>query len=158
MDADRRRRIRAYIRNHSVMTLASIGADGPWASAVFYAECPDGLIFLSSPTCRHSRNFSANARGAATIHDDTSDWAEVKGIQIGGMVEQLIGEPALAKRRKFEEKFPIARPHEIVPRAIAEAMNHVAWYMLKPATLLFIDNECGFGHRESVPIDILADS
>ena len=36
----------AYLAGHHVMTLATQGADGPWAAAVFYASDGASLIFL----------------------------------------------------------------------------------------------------------------
>ena len=61
---------------------ATRGPEGPWAAAVFYANTGFALYFLSSPTSRHGRNIGGNAKAAATIQEDYSDWREIKGIQL----------------------------------------------------------------------------
>lgn len=140
--------VAGYLAAHHVMTLATTGPAGPWASAVFYAGDGAALIFLSSPGSRHGTNLAADPRCAATIQDDCDDWKAVKGIQLEGRVRRLDGEAAQDARRGYAERFPIAGPLAAVPPAIAEALSRVAWYRLEPERLLFIDNGRGFGHRE----------
>ena len=55
-------RVLALLGEHHVMTLASVGADGPWAAAVFYAHDDLRLYFLSAPTSRHAVNLAAEPR------------------------------------------------------------------------------------------------
>ncbi len=141
-----------YLAAHHVMTLATHGADGPWAAAVFYAWSDGGLIFLSAPTTRHARNLEQDARCAATIHDDTADWKAVKGIQLEGRVERLDGEAAASARRAYAEKFPLVSPLAKIPPAIVEALAKICWYRLVPQRLYFIDNALGFGHREEIDL------
>ncbi len=140
--------VTACLAGHNVMSLASHGPDGPWASAVFYVWSDGALIFLSAPTTRHSRNLALDPRCAATIHHDTSDWKAVKGIQIEGRVERLDGELAKHARTRYAEKFPLVSPLAAIPPAIAEALAKIAWYRLVPTRMYFIDNARGFGHRE----------
>lgn len=142
----------AYLANHHVMTLATQGSDGPWASAVFYAWHEGALIFLSAPHTRHCRNLAADARCAATIHDDIADWKAIKGIQLEGRVERLAGDVAAQARAVYAEKHPIAGPLAKIPAAIAEAFARVSWYRLIPSRILFIDNDKGFGHRDEVVV------
>ena len=140
--------VAACLADHNVMTLATQGPDGPWASAVFYAWADGALIFLSAPTTRHGRNLALDPRCAATIHDDTSDWKAVKGIQLEGRVERLDGDFAKRARTRYAEKFPIVSPLAKIPPAIAEALAKIAWYQLVPTRMYYIDNAKGFGHRD----------
>src|ERR671930_2620721 len=73
-----------YLEHHQVMTLATVGPEGPWAAAVFYVHRGLTLYFLSSPGSRHGRNLSADPRAAATIQEDYRDWPDIKGIQLEG--------------------------------------------------------------------------
>ncbi len=82
----------AFLAGHHVMTLATQGAAGPWAAAVFYANDGGSLIFLSAPTSRHCRNLAADQRCAATIQEDCRDWDRIKGIRLEGRVVQLAGD------------------------------------------------------------------
>jgi uncharacterized protein YhbP (UPF0306 family) len=142
-----------YLAAHHVMTLATQGAEGPWAAAVFYASDGCSLIFLSSPNTRHCRNLVLNARCAATIQEDYSDWAEIKGIQLEGRVTELQGNEERNAQTLYGEKFPIASPLANVPPAIVKALARVRWFRLVPERFHFIDNSKGFGHRDEIDLE-----
>lgn len=141
-----------YLAGHHVMTLATQGAEGPWAAAVFYASDGASLIFLSSPTSRHCHNLARDPRCAATIQEDYCEWAQIKGVQIEGRVSELKGDDEVHARRLYGEKFPIAGPLAKVPQAIVEALAKVRWFRLTPERFLFIDNSKGFGHRDEIAL------
>lgn len=142
-----------YLAGHNVMTLATQGADGPWAAAVFYAWDAGSLIFLSSPDSRHGRNLLADPRCAATVQEDYADWALIKGIQLEGRVRRLEGEAARDAQQAYAGKFPLVGPLARIPPAIAAALARVAWFRLEPVRLHFIDNSKGFGHRDEIGLD-----
>lgn len=141
-----------YLDRHHVVTLATHGADGPWAAAVFYARDGARLYFLSAASTRHARNLAAELRCAATIQDDCADWAAIKGVQLEGVVAELHG-PALAHARAcYGAKFPLVTRLGGAPAAIVQALARVHWYALQVQRLYFIDNSRGFGHREAVEL------
>jgi uncharacterized protein len=142
-----------YLSGHHVMTLATQGAEGPWAAAVFYV--PDGasLVFLSSPGSRHGRHLAQDPRCAATIQDNVADWAQIKGIQLEGRVVELDGDERTGAMQRYGERFPIVGRLANAPAAIVEALAKVRWYRLVPERLCFIDNSRGFGHRDEFAID-----
>ncbi len=144
--------VAAYLAGHHVMTLATQGADGPWAAAVFYASEGASLIFLSSPNTRHCRNLALDSRCAATIQEDYSDWASIKGIQLEGRVIELQGEEEKRAQHLYGEKFPIVGAVASVPPAIVKALAKVRWFRLLPEHFHFIDNSQGFGHRDEISI------
>lgn len=137
----------AYLGSHHVITLATHGPEGPWASAVFYVN--DGLTvyFLSAPTTRHCRNMAGEPRVAATVQEDYAEWSAIKGIQLEGTVTRLEASESLHAFALYARKFPIVGPRQAVG-AIAAAMSKVAWYRLTPSVVYFIDNSRGLGHRE----------
>jgi uncharacterized protein YhbP (UPF0306 family) len=139
-----------YLAAHHVMSLATQGADGPWAAAVFYATDGHSLIFLSSPNSRHCSNLALDARCAATIQEDYRDWPQIKGIQLEGQVKELQGEEERRAQQLYGEKFPIIGPLASAPPAIVKALARVRWFRLTPERLYFIDNSKGFGHREEI--------
>ena len=152
MVADMPSEVSAYMAGHNVMTLATQGPDGPWASAVFYAMDGGSLIFLSSPATRHAKNLERDGRCAATIQDDTADWKAVRGVQIEGRVASLAGAEAAGAHRRYAEKFPIVSPLSKIPPAIVDALAKIRWYRLVPTQIYFIDNSKGFGHRDRVDL------
>lgn len=145
--------VSAYLAGHNVMTLATQGQDGPWASAVFYAIDGNSLIFLSSPSTRHARNLEHDVRCAATVQDDTADWKAVKGIQLEGRVDRLDGDAAGLAHKRYAEKFPIVSPLAKLPPGIVEALAKIHWYRLTPSRICFVDNSKGFGHRDEFSLD-----
>ena len=142
--------VAAYLAGHHVMTLATCGAEGPWAAAVFYVNEGASLIFLSAPNTRHSQNLAQDNRCAATIQEDYREWPEIKGIQLEGRVIELQGAEEKRAQQLYGEKFPIVGPLAKVPPAIVKALARVRWYRLVPERLHFIDNSQGFGHREEI--------
>jgi uncharacterized protein len=146
LDDALRTRVLEYLDRHNVMTLATVGPEGPWAAAVFYVRDGLRLVFLSSPGSRHSQNLSASPRAAATIQEDYRDWPEIKGIQLEGRVA-AVEEAELARvRALYGAKFPVVGMISEAP-AIVAALAKVRWYALTPEALYFIDNSAGFGHR-----------
>jgi uncharacterized protein YhbP (UPF0306 family) len=141
-----------YLAEHHVMTLATHGAEGPWASAVFYANDGASLIFLSAPGTRHCRNLAQDARCAATIQEDSGDWKQIKGIQLEGRVVELQGDEEKRAQQLYGEKFPVVGAVANVPPAIVKALAKVHWFRLVPAHLYFIDNSKGFGHRDEIDL------
>jgi hypothetical protein len=139
-----------YLARQHVMTLATSGADGPWAAAVFYAHAGPALYFLSAPSSRHCRNLALDPRCAATVQQDTGDWAQVKGVQLEGRVAQLEGADEAAARQLYGQKFPLVGALGGAPAAIVAALAKVRWYRLQAERIYYIDNSRGFGQREAI--------
>jgi uncharacterized protein YhbP (UPF0306 family) len=149
MSDDAAARARDYLAGHHVMTLATQGPEGLWAVAVFYANEGWQLYFLSAGHTRHAQNIAVSPHVAATIQEDYSDWAAIKGIQLEGMARLLAGEEREAAIASYANKFQfLARPvHEI-----DTALARVNWYVLEPDRLYFVDNSRGFGHRDEIDL------
>lgn len=136
-----------YLAEHHVMTLATQGAEGPWAAALFYVRDGDDLIFLSSPSTRHCRDLALQPRCAATIQSDAGDWRSIRGIQIEGTASELHGDERSHAQQLYGDRFPFVRPG-IAPAPIALALGRVRWFRLRMSRLHFIDNLRGFGQRQ----------
>ena len=143
-------RVYGYMRTCHVATLATIGADGPWAAAVFYVSDGYTLYFLSSPRSRHCRNLAHDPRVAVTVQADYSEWHEIKGVQLEGEATLLTGDEEERARQLYALKFPLIGKLEGAPAAIAKALFRVRWYSVVPSRVFFIDNSIGFGHRDEI--------
>lgn len=148
---DRREAALTYLKSHHVMSLATTGPGGPWSAAVFYVSEGFELTFLSSPSTRHATDLAADPRGAATIHEDYSDWPDIRGLQLEGRVQRLKGKDRMVAITGYTHKFPVARSDR-APELIRAALERVAWYRLVPDRCYFIDNSQGFGHRDEIPL------
>ncbi|GAB4436023.1 MAG: hypothetical protein Kow0031_17770 [Anaerolineae bacterium] len=136
-----------YLKQHNVMTLATNGAEGVWAAAVFYVNDGFSLYFLSAPGSRHGLNLAGNPAAAVTIQADYRAWPDIKGIQAEGEVVRLAGRAQAHAIGLYARKFPLIVD---APPAIARALGKVAWYQFAPHRLYFIDNSVGFGHRDQI--------
>ena len=150
MSAALRETVLAYLRDHTVLTLATSGPAGLWAAAVFYANEGFNLYFLSAPTSRHSLNIAATGTVAGTIQENYRDWTAIKGIQLAGPVTRLARAAQAEAIRLYGEKYPLVGQADHAPPAIAKALHQVAWYKIEPSELYFVDNAQGFGHRDQV--------
>lgn len=148
MGAPLRSRVLAFLGEHHVMTLATVGADGPWAAAVFYAHEDLRLYFLSSPTSRHAECLAADPRAAATIQRDYNDWPGIRGLQLKGTVREVAAEDEARVRALYQRRYPLIGGGAGVPRKILEALDKIRWYELVPEDIYLIDNTLGFAHRE----------
>lgn len=134
----------AYLATHNVITLATSGADGVWAAAVFYASAGFDLVFLSAATTRHARHLAENPWAAGAIQQDYRAWPDIRGIQLEGSVQRLTGLACAAAIALYMGKYPfVAQPEG----PLAPALARVSWYRVQPHRLYFIDNSQGLGHR-----------
>lgn len=136
-----------YLAQQHVLTLATQGNDGPWASALYYVRDGDHLIFISAPGSRHCENLVRQPRCAATIQGDSDDWHDIKGIQIAGLARQAQGAETSRAQQIYGARFPFVLPGR-TPATLALALARVRWYRLHMTRLYFIDNQRGFGKRQ----------
>ena len=150
MELERRKLVLEYLGQHQVMSLATIGPEGPWAAAVFYVNKDFAFYFLSAERTRHSQNLAGYSRAAATIQEDYKDWPAIKGIQLEGVVSQLKGTERQWGQSLYEEKYPFIKN---ATSQIRLGLARVNWYQLLPDRLYFIDNSKGLGHRDEILLD-----
>lgn len=137
---------RDYLRARNVMTLATMGDDGPWAAAVFYANADFTLYFVSSPASRHSRNLAVRPRVAVTVQEDYRDWSAIKGLQIEGTARAIAGPEQVAASAAYRAKFPFVG----FAGTLAAALAKVTWYKVEPDRVYYLDNSIRFGYREEI--------
>lgn len=139
----------AYLHSHQVMTLATEGVAGVWATAVFYVNDGFDLYFLSAGHTRHGRNMGQRADIAAAIQEDYRDWGAINGIQLEGEVVVVTADERATAVALYTEKYPFVRQAD---PAMQAALAKVNWYRLRPKRLYFIDNSKGLGHRDEVSL------
>ena len=146
-----RARALEYLRAHHVVTLATLGPEGPWAAAVFYANDDFRLIYLSAPSSRHSLNLARDPRVAATVQEDYADWPGIQGVQLEGVAREISGDAEKHARALYGKKFPVVGKLSQAPASIVAAMAKIRWYEVVPERAWFVDNSIAFGHRDEIP-------
>jgi uncharacterized protein len=146
-----------YMDGFTTMTVACSRGDKPWAAAVYYARIGFDLVFFSSPSSRHCTALADNPEAAATIQGNYKGWKEIKGLQIEGRVERVVSAAdraaALAtffRRHAFVSEF-FSDPLSIGVQTSGK-MSRVNLYIFRPRTILYINNEAGFGTRWKLEI------
>lgn len=139
-----------YLSSHNVLTLGTVGVDGPWSAAVFYVNRRFTFYFLSAATTRHAANIAENPSVAGTVHEDYSDWTKIKGVQLEGRAAVIHGRERAAAMALYASKFAFAGRQ--APGEIVAALKRVQWYRLEPERLYMIDNSIGFGHRDEISL------
>jgi len=179
-EAALKQRVLDYLDRHTVMNLASSGADGaPWAAPVFYARDGFDLFFLSSPDgSRHGRDIGQGNAVAASVTEDYqltgfSDWRLIQGVQLEGRAAPVQDEAEMSRAAAaYAAKFPFTAPYlkaiagfpsvvarlEHVIAALPGATDFAATldnrlYRLTPRAVWFVDNAASFEKRLPVPLD-----
>jgi uncharacterized protein YhbP (UPF0306 family) len=135
------------------MTIATIGPDGPWSAAVFYASDGLDLWWLSKPGARHSLNLASDPRAAVTIQEDYRRPGVVQGIQMEGVVAGPTV-PAAETRvmRLYLDKFPPGGDDSLPLLSAIKAFAASRLYRFVPTRAYFIDSSLGLGHRDELPL------
>ena len=102
-----RQRIRAFLAEHTTLTLATVNPDGrPSAAAVFYAADEAlNLYFLSEERTEHGSNLLATGVLAGTIQADGQDWRTIRGVQLRGRRARRERERAYTRSRYYARRF-----------------------------------------------------
>jgi uncharacterized protein len=133
-------RVAAFLAAHHVLTLATVDDDGPGAAALFYAVGDAmSLYVLSDPGTRHGRALASDARVAATVQSETTDWTAITGLQLRGTARQLV--EADEARRLYLSRFPFAAT------LMGDGAPH-RFYRIAPRWMRLIDNSRGLGFKE----------
>ncbi len=147
MEIEARERLLKFLREHQVLTLAVMEADGsPYAAALFYAV-DDELRFyvLTDPATRHGKAMLANPPVAGTIQSDRQHWHEIQGIQFRGVCRQLGSADRTRAWEIYSARFPfLQQPNAILTRELATT----AMWRIDPTWIRLVDNRIGLGHKE----------
>ncbi|HUI95863.1 MAG TPA: pyridoxamine 5'-phosphate oxidase family protein [Xanthobacteraceae bacterium] len=147
MADDVAQRVAAFLDEHHVMSLATLGAQGPHAANLFYARDGFALFWVSDPASRHSAELLADGRVAATIARDFADFPAIRGLQLAGRARRVMD---AAERARAQQMLEARYPFLKAPRdgALRENYERAAIFRLDIVRCVLIDNSRGFGHKE----------
>lgn len=123
-----------YMSSKMTLTLATCGADGPWAATLTYVNDDVDVFVWTRPSSNTARHIDENPKVAFAIDEYAADWRETKGIQAGGEASVVQGEDIAKVADLFGRKFPELRPG---------STSAVVFYRLQPRALEYIDNSRG---------------
>jgi uncharacterized protein YhbP (UPF0306 family) len=147
-----RLRIESFLTEHHVMSLATHGPEGPHAANLFYACDGLALTWISDSKSRHSRELAAEARVAATIAPDYTDFSIIRGVQIWGVAYKVNDRERARHMAILESRYAFLRRTTEGPKKMHDAYMQAAIYRLDAKRIVFIDNTKGFGHKETLDV------
>lgn len=128
-----------HLRDHHVLGLCVVDAEGPWAASCFYAfdAAAMVLVVLTSATTRHGRSMAVAPEVAGTIAGQPERIVDIRGIQFRASAQMLEGEPRRAALDLYRARHPAAR-----------LMRSDVW-ALTLREVKYTDNKLVFGRKIS---------
>lgn len=131
------------------LTLATLRPDGaPQATTVSYASQGLDIYFGCGRQSQKARNLARDPRVSATIDLPYRDWAEIRGLSLGGQATEVTDPDDLARiGLLFLETFPELAQYVSTPT------DEMTMFHLRPQVISVLDYRKGFGHNELVQVD-----
>jgi general stress protein 26 len=148
MDRKSRKFILDVLRDHKIMSLATIRPDGyPQATTVAYANDGLTLYFACDRDGQKARNIKKCKKVSLTIDRDCEDWSKIKGLSMAATAE-VLQEPAAIRRglKRLDSKFPE------MGEMSEEDLAATAVIKVMPKVISVIDYRKGFGHTDLVKV------
>lgn len=138
------------------MTLATSSVDGiPHAAPVYFVALPTPadnslernlaplcFYFFSEVDSRHSQDVSQHGIAAGSIHAESKDWRNIRGLQMVGNVRLIQkGSEWQSAWEGYRKKFTFVTVLKLVV-----ARN--AFYALTPNWMRLVDNRIRFGFKQ----------
>lgn len=153
MSDDTRARIEAFLDANHVMNLATVGEEGAHAASLFYVRRELDLYWTSDPATRHSAHIDRDARVTVTVAPDCDDFRVIRGLQLAGRARRLTaGDEAAVAEALLVERYPFLAQLASGPPKLRAAFESAGFYVFEPASIVFIDNTRGFGHKERLDV------
>lgn len=153
MDEAMKRKILDLLRDHRIMTLATLRPDGwPQATTVGYVNEGFTLWFLCGLDSQKARNLSKDDRVSLTIDHDTADIMAITGLSMAARAHRVTDRAEVERvLAMMPSKYPDA------PASTATlpmpAPEDVAIFRVVPEVISVLDYRQGFGHTDLVHCD-----
>jgi uncharacterized protein YhbP (UPF0306 family) len=147
------------LHSQHILTLATCDGKSPWASSVYYVLSNKAFYFFSNPDSRHIVNSRDTRVVAGEVHDPSSSWSDIRGVQMEGTIEEggfdIASTSAYALyigRFTFIREMGKMPLSPMMSLAALETSFKVAWYKFVPSAIYYLDNSIRFGYRERVEL------
>ena len=153
-----KQQIAALLHRQHCLSLSTSNQNRPWATNLFY--CSDSqfnLYFVSGTHSRHAEDIAENPKVAVTIHESTTDWTQVKGLQMDATASLLNETESAAVLSMYLQKFNklgqiFNAPSNPEEEKIAQRLEQSRFYRISPRWIRLIDNKQGFSHKQELVI------
>ena len=131
------KKIVEFIQEHYLLTLATSNNNSPYCCNVYYVydKKQNTLIFSSEKTTKHVQDFLKNDNVAGAISKETKLVEDIKGVQILGVISELVGSELVNAKKMYIKAFPYSKN-----------MSLNLWKM-KICFIKMTNNQLGFGKK-----------
>lgn len=135
------------MKNHNILTLATLREDGyPQANTVTYANDDLTIYFSTAQDSQKIKNIKNSNKVSLTIDKDYEDWNKIRGLSMAATAEILTNPDEIKKAMNcLVKKFPflaeMPKPEE--PLAVVK---------ITPKIISVLNYELGFGHTDLVEV------
>ena len=145
MDEATRGLIERLLREHKILTLATVREDGyPQATIVGYVNEGFSIYVATFAESQKVHNIQASDKVSLTVGRDWDDWGAVQALSVGGRAN-VVEDPKEVKRviGLLERKYPqlSGMPVRVEPDGISILSIH-------PEIITVLDYTKGFGHQD----------
>jgi uncharacterized protein YhbP (UPF0306 family) len=140
----------ALLKEHTVMSLATLYEGLPHAASLMFAHDGFDLIWVSDPASRHSQAVAATPEVSVTVANQYDDFKQIRGLQLAGSVVRL--DDRYAERQALKllgDRYSFINVFRLGPKALRDRLAAVAAYRLRTTAVTLIDNRRGFGWKQT---------
>ena len=141
----------ADLLDFASLTIATVSHTGEPHAATLYFSSNHALnfYFVSSPTSAHIQNLQHNPCAAVTINPPATNWHEIRGLQMRGLVVEIEATTLIEQAAaNYLDKFPFVK-------SMQNEVTRNSWYQFTPTWLRWIDNRVHFGYKKEWSGDAL---
>lgn len=147
MDKKMEKFVLEIVKNHNILTLATLRGDGyPQANTVTYANDGLTIYFSTAQDSQKIKNFKNSNKVSLTIDEEYEDWNKIKGLSMAATAEVLTNPDEIKKAMDiFVKKFPFLAnmPASETPLAVVK---------VTPQIISVLNYELGFGHADLIEV------
>lgn len=140
--------VRDFLHAQSTLVLSTVGEQGIAHSTPLFYVVADNLrlYWVSSDSSAHCNHIRTHPQAGVSVHNATSNWREIVGVQMRGLV--LVASPDEREPilKRYEERFKIGALFSV-------ALSTSTLYAFRPAWVRYIDNSQGFGYKFEFELD-----
>jgi general stress protein 26 len=135
------------MRNHNILTLATLRDDGyPQAITVTYVNNGLKIYFATGADSQKVKNIQYSDKVSLTIDKDYDDWNKIQGLSMAATAEIVSSPDEVQKAMNLLlEKFPVMAE-------IPMEEGQIAVVKITPKIISVLNYEIGFGHTDLVEV------
>ncbi|MDO8723085.1 MAG: pyridoxamine 5'-phosphate oxidase family protein [Syntrophales bacterium] len=147
MDKKMENMVLGIMKNHNILTLATLREDGyPQANTVTYANDGLTIYFSTAGDSQKVKNIKSCKKVSLTIDRNYEDWNKIKGLSMAATAEVLTNPDEIRKAMNcLVKKFPFLAD-------MPEPEEPIAVVKIMPKIISVLNYELGFGHTDLVEV------